>query len=577
MKKSILDTLSINNANTKIQDLLIEEIIYLKNTMPFDKYCIFVVNYLYSRIKNNITCTDDEIPKLKTLHSNFNCDERTTLKYMHKLYNYIDELIYISKNKEKQNKEKNKLNDLTIRKLIHLKEKISVGKFVSYVNRFISRKFEKKEYLDEQELTEIKLLFELINEDEKIRDDQKKGINKSITKLIVFSKNKDRKNFLKRISNLSTLTSKNDLYRYFETVIKYAYFCIEENALLYLIYSFKNDSNYIGKIIELLKDSPIANEYKYVIDEFEEKERKDKLFSNDFPNLNINYDYLRQNSPLKENKNVITIDEEYSPDLDGAFSIEKKGDTYILEVYVTDVPSFLLQNEELMKEAYKRSTSMYNSQNKNRMLIKDMLPRNLSHDLLSLKKDHIRNVITFTYLIDLSGNVSLEQISKNSVYINDNIRPETANSIILSQSDDDRTHRDLKIYKDVCELISSGSKEKFLKEANMDRIYNIIGVPSIITNYHIGNNSDFAIYRDMGLYTKESDSKYTHSVTPLRKFVSNINLVFYLNQLGIINCPDKYLYYVQDHLDEIIDHLNEQEKTKEIFQKNRRLIKKYYE
>ena len=107
-------------------------------------------------------------------------------------------------------------------------------------------------------------------------------------------------------------------------------------------------------------------------------------------------------------------------------------------------------------------------------------------------------------------------------------------------------------------------------------IYNVVGIPSILTNYHIGHNADFAIYREKGKYTKESNDKYTHSVTPLRRFTSNINLISYLNQLGIINCPDKYIYYVEDHLDEIIAHMNEQEEISEEFKKRYNLIKKYY-
>ena len=576
MDKSILDKLSIKDPKTKIQDLLIDEIIYLKNTMPFEKYCIFVENYLYARIRNNVACTDEEIRKLRQLYSTFSSEEKTTLKYLQKLYNYIDDLIYISKDSSYKKDIKIKTNKLSIKKLIYLKNETYTAKFISYVKKYLIHRINKKIYCDDRQINGLKELVELIIEDEKIRDDQKKEVKKLVTKLIVYSKYSEKKNYQKRISNLNTLP-KEELYTYLETIIEYAYFSIEEKDLYYIIDLFKNNLDYLEKVENLLKSHNIEGNYYDSINNYKSRIKRVLEFRNEFPQININYDGLNQELPFIEDKNIITIDEEFSPDLDGAFSIEKKGDIYVLEVYVTDVPSFLLQNEDLMKEAYKRSTSMYNSQNSKELLIRDMLPKELSHDLLSLKKDQIRNVITFTYHIDSSGNISLEDISRNSVYINDNIKPETASNIILSQSKDSRTHQDLRTYKDVCELITNSSEEKYLKEANLEKIYNIIGIPSILTNYHIGNNSDFAIYREKGIYTKESKNKYTHSVTPLRKFVSNINLVFYLNQLGIINCPDKYLYYVEDHLDEIIEHINNQEKTKETFQKNRRLIKKYYE
>ena len=211
------------------------------------------------------------------------------------------------------------------------------------------------------------------------------------------------------------------------------------------------------------------------------------------------------------------------------------------------------------------------------MLIRDMLPPEISHNFFSLKKNELKNVITFTYYIDQNGNVSMENISRNSVYINDNIRPSIAHSIIINQSDYNQTHKDLQLYKKICNLICRNANERFLKDANTDKIENIVGVPSILTNYYIGNSSLLAIYREKGIYTRESKDKYTQSVTPLRRFVSDINLAIYLNQIGIINCPDKYIHYIEDNLDEIIEHLNSQEKVCEEFQKNYKLIKNMYQ
>ena len=576
MKNNTLKRLSIGDKKTKIHDLSVKEIISLKDNLSFDRYCIYVDNYLFSRIRNNVFCSQEEIEDLKTLYRLFSNDEKTSLKYLNKLYNYIDELKYISKNNYGRKVKRNDVNDISIKKLISLKDEYRKEKYIGFVKKYLYVRISKRNYCNDKEIEELKALAECINTHEEIEEDKKHEICQLLTKLIVFSKNKDKKNYLKRLSKLNAL-SLEELYLYLETVIKYAYFCIDEKSIDNIIMLFKNDIDYLNKIEELLYDNYIISESYDLINKLKEELEKKNKFKNDFPNISIKYKYLDHKLPFIEDKNVITIDEAYSPDLDGAFSIEKKDNMYVLEVYVTDVPSFLLKNEELMKIAYDRATSMYNSQNSNRLIIRDMLPQEISHDYFSLKKNGIKNVITFTYYIDFTGNVVLQNISRNAVFINDNIRPKRAESILLSPSKYSRTDKDLKLYKEACELISKNSKERFLNELNPDKIESIIGVPSILTNYHIGKNSDFAIYREQGKYTKESKEKYTHSSTPLRKFVSNINLAFYLNQIGIIDCPDKYIYYVEDHLDEIIDHINKQEEVKEEFQKKYKMIKKYYD
>lgn len=573
MNKDILNYLNTNKKKNKIYNLTVDEVIYLKDKLSFEKYCIYVENYLYSRIKNNIICTREELQKLKILYEEFNKDERTSLKYMQKLFGYIDDLKYISNNYSKSNNENVNVNNISIKKLISLHETTYLAKYISYVKKYLNNRINKKIYISEKEIYQLKSLVDVIVNLEDIRQDQIKDIKKLITKLIIISKYKDKKNFVKRLSNINIM-SLDELYSYLETIVKYAYFCYEDINIESIITLFKKDIKYLNKIETLLKNSDLNANYDELLKSLKSEH---KIFNKNYPNINIKYDYLDKELPFKENKNIITIDELYSPDLDGAFSVEKKGNMYILEVYVTDVPSFLLQNEDLMIDAYKRAFSIYNNQNPNRFLILDMLPEEISHDFLSLKKGKTRNAITFTYEIDKDGNVNLKNIARNSIYINDNINPKTATKLITNSSVNNTTHTDLKLYREICNLVSNRTQKKYLNSLNLDKIESIVGVPSILTNYHVGMNSNLAIYRDNGIYTKESDNKYTHSVTPLRKFVSDINLALYLNQLGIINCPNKYIYYIEDHLEEIIDHLNQQEQEVNKLQKNYRLMKKYFE
>ena len=91
----------------------------------------------------------------------------------------------------------------------------------------------------------------------------------------------------------------------------------------------------------------------------------------------------------------------------------------------------------------------------------------------------------------------------------------------------------------------------------------------------MGDEADFVIYRD-GCYVKKGeDSCYTHSVTPLRRFVSNINLAFLLNQKGEVSFSDKDLNYVERNIDEILAHLNRQDELSRFVDKYPEMVKKY--
>ena len=135
----------------------------------------------------------------------------------------------------------------------------------------------------------------------------------------------------------------------------------------------------------------------------------------------------------------------------------------------------------------------------------------------------------------------------------------------------------LKNYRELSRLVSSKSKDKFLKRLNCNKISDLVAFPSVLVNYYIGYLADFAIYRDNGIYTVTCDDKckYTHSVTPIRRFVSNINLAFFLEQNGIVHFANKDLYYVMDNSMEIVRHLNERESISKFVDKHSGFVKKY--
>ena len=567
---------NLNYNNKRLFDLSADEVMSFKDRVSFNTFGIIVKNYITSRIKNRIYCDKEEIPNLMKLYDYFNNDERSSLKYIQDLFLDIDELKKMSRGIKNISEKSININLLTIKELISLNNKLKDDRYLTLIQTYIHNRISNQKYLSDTEIDELRDLVNAVNAKKDLNTTIKKNIFDKIIRLIVISKNKDKKNYIKRLSRISMLTF-DELFLYLETIVNYTDFCISENDLKEIIALFKNDEEYIKKVIYILNNSKLKDKFSNLINKLDSKLRIKKLFLTDVPTINFDtFNYLDETLPFIGDKNVITIDESYSPDLDGAFSIEKKGDIYFLNVYITDVPSFLLINEDLMKEAYRNATSMYNHQNREKMLIRDMIPASLSHDFLSLKMNRVRNVITFSYQIDSLGNVLLSNVSRNSVFINDNINPYRASGVMIYNKDD-KYLSDLKLYREVCELVCKKSNERFLSDIDRSSISDLIGFTSVLTNYQVGHNSNMAIYRDKGLYTKESSSHYTHSVTPLRRFVSDINLALYLNQLGIISCPDKYIYYFEDNIDEIIGHLNDQEIASRYFENNYRLIKKYYE
>ena len=136
----------------------------------------------------------------------------------------------------------------------------------------------------------------------------------------------------------------------------------------------------------------------------------------------------------------------------------------------------------------------------------------------------------------------------------------------------------LKIYRELCKLVSFNSGDKYLSRLNCNRISDLVAFPSVLVNYYIGYMADFVIYRDNGVYTtsvSDDGCKYTHSVTPIRRFVSNINLAFFLEQNGVVHFANKDLYYVMDNSVEIVRHLNDRESISRFVDKHSSFVKKY--
>lgn len=268
-------------------------------------------------------------------------------------------------------------------------------------------------------------------------------------------------------------------------------------------------------------------------------------------------DYIKDSMGLYEtikDKKVISVDSRGSRCLDNAFSIEKDGNGYIMDVYLPDVVTFLKLNKPLAHETYKRALTHYYKNEHNDIII-PMLPYELCSDLLSLNNHGYKNVIHFTFYIDAVGiiqnyNVKLSRVlNKYPLFIK-------SVKLLLNGKRVNAVSGDIKCLSEIAPAVLYN----FGYNSARDAIDEIIALPSLLINRLIAYDANCAIYKNskIGLYTRKI-CQTTNSATPLRNFSSDINLALYMHQYNLGNISDDDVYMIEDNLDEIIEHLNETE------------------
>ena len=327
----------------------------------------------------------------------------------------------------------------------------------------------------------------------------------------------------------------------------------------------KDDSCYI-EFIDLLK------KLDKVINSNPTNKLTNNLVNSDF-NLDIgsSYDgklnYVSSKMPfVYQDTPIIALDGEEFLDLDSVFSIDKEGDLYFFNVYVSDVPSFLGENRELSINAYKQGTSFYLRDN-GKNINYDMLPAKLSHDYLSMLSKDVslkpKSVISFQFVIDSNGNICSSSVSRNKVMVDYNL-----------------TSVDKSIYllRDLCKVISSTTTKPYLANLWKVSVVDMIALPSLLVSYYVAGELDFGIYRENGIYTKNPSNSetYLNGSAPLRRYVDDINLAILLEQKNLQRFNRDDFRYLESNIDEVIGHLNEQNFLSKYIEKNNSLVKKYY-
>ncbi|MBN1906609.1 MAG: RNB domain-containing ribonuclease [Deltaproteobacteria bacterium] len=127
---------------------------------------------------------------------------------------------------------------------------------------------------------------------------------------------------------------------------------------------------------------------------------------------------------------VFTVDGADTLDFDDALSIERDGDHMQVGIHITDVSSVIDAGSILDKEALFRASSLY-------LPGKEipMFPPQLSHDRLSLKKDHERQALSLLVNFDMNGEIFDYRFVPSIICIKRHLTYDHVNNIYETEKD----------------------------------------------------------------------------------------------------------------------------------------------
>ena len=242
------------------------------------------------------------------------------------------------------------------------------------------------------------------------------------------------------------------------------------------------------------------------------------------------------------NEYILTFDGEGAKEIDDALSIRKlENGNYRLMVHIADPLSVIKTNSIIFDEARKRTTSIYLSN-----ITIPMIPELLSSDLISLKENELRHVVTYSFEIDKDGNVIDYNFKKNIIKVNKNMTYDEFNQILKNGSDDSEKLNTILLLEEISPLLQKyyNSNELYQQinrsSSNISNT-NIIGLTEsekvvesamVFTNYMVAN------------YFKENNLLF-----PFRNHNVSIEMINKLNELEesikIENNSQEYVRYIE--------------------------------
>ena len=331
----------------------------------------------------------------------------------------------------------------------------------------------------------------------------------------------------------------------------------------YIVESFSNDShlrykldslegyneirkNALKRLNVLLRSTSEENKIRYDI------EKHNIVLTNRFGGSIAKSVKVRFNEEeILEGKRIITMKKYHYPNINKAFSIVNIDGVYVLDIYLSDVPTFLASNRRLAEVAYQRGTTLYIKKPDETIYNIEMLPVYLSHKSLSLNRERTKNVITFNFVINRKGEILSESVYRNRIRVNHEILSDEIIDILSKKTSRGLVDIDIKALNELSNIM--GYK--------MD----LTSVPSRFINEYIKRNNDLIIYKDDDIYS--INGKRVHATSPIIDFASNINLGITLNNNGLLDLEEG-VHLLEDNIDEVINHLNYMERVKKYVYNN---------
>lgn len=128
-------------------------------------------------------------------------------------------------------------------------------------------------------------------------------------------------------------------------------------------------------------------------------------------------------TPAYQEEYIISIDDEDNYNRDDAVSITKENENYNLKIYISDPNTFCTMDSLLIKEARKRSQSIYLS---DRTI--EIFPESIIENYLSLNEEKQRLARIYNYKISEDGQIIDFYIEKSPIIVNKNLSYEKVNN-----------------------------------------------------------------------------------------------------------------------------------------------------
>lgn len=332
-----------------------------------------------------------------------------------------------------------------------------------------------------------------------------------------------------------------------------------------------------------IKNKYLAIKDEQIIDTFGDVDSYEAIyrFEKESNNIKTNKQMQKRckdlNAPILTSyldENIFTIDNESTKDFDDALSIKKIDDYIYVSVYISNVPQFLEEHD--LFDDIRDISSVYLPNE-----VINMLPSNLSENILSLKKGTIRRVLCCCFKIQNDTiidtyfyNVNV-RINENYVYDENNLLQNRDYSLLFDT---------IKNLNDTYELLNDVENSHHVVEFLMLKMNNEAAKTlsqgifrSCQKGIPIDENLSF-LYGSSGQYTTSPEKHeilnldhYLHITSPIRRIVDIVNMIYLMHELSLFSFNEKSLDFCRKIIN-TIDDLNSRTKCIKKVQNNISLL-----